>query len=80
MTQAIEMAALKRIVAKKTAIFGSYGWSRGAVEAYKKLVEPLKWDVTDVLEFNGGPTKDLLVRAEEFGERFAAALKAEPGT
>jgi hypothetical protein len=45
------------------------------VEAYKKLVEPLKWDVTDVLEFNGGPTKDLLVLAEQFGARFAAAVK-----
>ncbi len=73
--QAIEMAALKRIVAKKTAIFGSYGWSRGAVEAFKKLVEPLKWDVTDVLEFNGGPTRDLLVLAEQFGARFAEAVK-----
>ena len=76
--QVIDMAALKRIVGKRTAIFGSYGWSRGAVETFKRLVEPLKWDVTDVLEFNGGPTKDLLARAGEFGERFAAAVKAEP--
>ena len=45
------------------------------MEAYKKLVEPLKWDVTDVLEFNGGPTKDLLVLAEQFGARFAAVVK-----
>jgi anaerobic nitric oxide reductase flavorubredoxin len=76
--QVIDMAALKRIVSKRTAIFGSYGWSRGAVETFKRMVEPLKWDVTDVLEFNGGPTKDLLARAGEFGERFAAAVKAEP--
>jgi anaerobic nitric oxide reductase flavorubredoxin len=73
--QVIDMAALKRIVGKRAAIFGSYGWSRGAVESFKKAVEPLKWDVTDVLEFQGGPTKDLLARAEQFGERFAAVVK-----
>lgn len=76
--QVIDMAALKRIVRKRTAIFGSYGWSRGAVETFRRMVEPLQWDVTDVLEFNGGPTKDLLERAGEFGGRFAAAVKAAP--
>jgi flavorubredoxin len=63
-------------VNKRTAIFGSYGWSRGAVETYRKMVEPLKWEVTDVLEFNGGASKDVLARAEEFGARVAAAVKA----
>jgi flavorubredoxin len=74
-TQALEMAALKRVVNKKTAIFGSYGWSKGGMAAYQKLVEPLKWQVTDVLEFQGSPTADLLKKGEELGERFAAAVK-----
>jgi len=73
--QALDMAVLKRVVNKKTAIFGSYGWSKGGMAAFQKLVEPLKWDVTDILEFRGGPTADLLKKGEEFGERFAAAVK-----
>jgi anaerobic nitric oxide reductase flavorubredoxin len=74
-SQAIDMAVLKRVMRKKAAIFGSYGWSKGAVASFQKMVEPLKWDVTDVLEFRGGTSDGLLRKAEEFGERFAASLK-----
>ena len=73
--QAIDMAGLKRVTNKKAAVFGSYGWSKGGMAAFQKLVEPLKWDVTDVLEFRGSPTAELLKKGEEFGERFAAAVK-----
>jgi flavorubredoxin len=73
--QAIDMAGLKRVINKKAAVFGSYGWSKGGMSAFQKLVEPLQWDVTDVLEFRGSPTAELLKRGEEFGERFAAAVK-----
>jgi len=73
--QALDMAVLKRVVNKKAAIFGSYGWSKGGMAAFQKIVEPLKWDVTDILEFRGGPTAELLKKGEEFGERFAAAVK-----
>lgn len=73
--QAIDMAGLKRVVNKKAAIFGSYGWSKGGMAAFQKLVEPLKWQVTDVLEFRGSPTAEQLKQGEELGERFAAAVK-----
>jgi flavorubredoxin len=73
--QAIDMAGRKRVVNKKAAIFGSYGWSKGGMAAFQKMVEPLKWQVTDVLEFRGSPTADLLKQGEELGERFAAAVK-----
>lgn len=73
--QAIDMAALKRIINKKAAIFGSYGWSKGGMAAFKKLVEPLKWDVTEIFEFRGSPTAEQLRQGEELGERFAAAVK-----
>jgi anaerobic nitric oxide reductase flavorubredoxin len=72
---ALDMAALKHVVNKKAAIFGSYGWSKGGMAAFKKIVEPLHWDVTDVLEFRGSPTDELLAKGEELGERFAAAVK-----
>ena len=73
--QVIDMAGLKRIINKKAAIFGSYGWSKGGMAAFQKLAEPLKWQVTDMLEFRGTPTAELLKQGEEFGERFAAAVK-----
>ncbi len=73
--QALDMAVLKRVVNKKAAIFGSYGWSKGGMAAFQKIVEPLKWEVTDILEFRGGPTAELLKKGEELGERFAAAVK-----
>ena len=74
-SQAIDMAVLKRIVKKKAAIFGSYGWSKGAVASFQKMVAPLEWEGSDVMEFRGGPTDALLKKGEEFGERFAASLK-----
>jgi len=73
--QVIDMAGLKRVINKKAAIFGSYGWSKGGMAAFQKLADPLKWQVTDMLEFRGTPTADLLKQGEEFGERFAAAVK-----
>jgi len=73
--QAVEMAALKRITNKKAAIFGSYAWSKGGMAAFQKLVEPLKWDVSEVLEFRGGPDAALLKKGEEMGERFAAVVR-----
>ncbi len=42
--------------------------------AFQEKAAALKWDVTDVLEFRGGPTTELLKKGEEFGERFAASL------
>jgi anaerobic nitric oxide reductase flavorubredoxin len=75
-SQAIDMAVLKRVMNKKAAIFGSYGWSKGAVSTFQKMVEPLKWEVTEVFEFRGGTTSELLKKGEEFGERFAASLKS----
>ncbi len=73
--QVIDMAGLKRIVNKKAAIFGSYGWSKGGMAAFQKLADPLKWEVTEILEFRGSPDAALLRKGEELGERFAAAVK-----
>jgi anaerobic nitric oxide reductase flavorubredoxin len=72
--QLIDMAALKRIVNKKAAVFGSFGWSRGGMAAFQEKAAALKWEVADVLEFRGGPTAELLKKGEEFGERFASSL------
>lgn len=71
MTQVLEMAAHKRILGKKTARFGSYGWSGGAQREYEAIVQPLKWEVMEPFEFVGAPTKEDLRHGFEYGERFA---------
>jgi len=73
--QVLEMAALKRIMNKKAAMFGSYGWSGGALKKIKSIIEPLAWDLTETFEFPGGPTAADLEKAKEFGARFARVAK-----
>ena len=75
MSLALEEASIKRVVNKKVGYFGSYGWSGGALRQIKKLVEPIKWDIVDTLEFAGGPTDEELQKAFEFGARFARGVK-----
>jgi len=75
--QVLEMAALKRVLNKKVAMFGSYGWSGGALKHLKKIIEPVKWELVDSLEFVGKPTDEDLKKGEEFGARFAEVIKAQ---
>ena len=72
--QVLEMAALKRVLNKKVAMFGSYGWSGGALRHLKKIVEPVKWELVDSFEFVGKPTEEDLKRGEGFGARFAEVI------
>lgn len=73
---ALRHAALKRVLNKKAAMFGSYGWSGGALRNIREIVEPLKWELSESLEFNGSPTTEDLTRAEAFGRAFGEAIKA----
>ena len=52
-------------------MFGSFGWSGGALRAIKNIIEPLKWDLADIFEFQGGPTLKDLKKGHEFGVEFA---------
>jgi flavorubredoxin len=73
----VQMAVRKGIKRKKTAMFGSYGWSGGALKDLVKIVEPAQWEMVDTLEFAGGPTKDLLEKAERFGAVFAENISSK---
>jgi anaerobic nitric oxide reductase flavorubredoxin len=73
--QALDIAAHKRIRNKTVARFGSYGWSGGAQRAFERIIEPLKWELVDTLEFIGGPTEEDLKQGEEFGARFAKLVQ-----
>jgi flavorubredoxin len=75
MAQKLEDIALKRVMKKKAAYFGSYGWSGGALKQVKSIIEPIKWELEDALEFQGGPTDEDLRRGEQFGEAFARSVK-----
>ena len=74
MQSALEEVAIKRVMNKKTAIFGSYGWSGGGEKTIRSIVEPLKWDVVDTFSFRGGPSDEDLAKALEFGAAFARSL------
>lgn len=75
MAEVLSMAGHKRIHNKMAAYFGSYGWSGGARRNVQKLIEPLKWELTDSLEFIGTPRPGDLEKARQFGIRFAERLK-----
>jgi anaerobic nitric oxide reductase flavorubredoxin len=76
MVDVLNMAGLKRVMGKRAAMFGSYGWSGGALKNLQRIIEPLKWELSDSLEFVGCPGKVDLERGEELGKRFAAELKS----
>lgn len=76
-SQALASALHKKVMNRKAAYFGSFGWSGGAQRDLKEMLEPLKWEWLDAFEFSGAPTKDTLREGEAFGERFARALLGE---
>ena len=66
--------AEKRVMNKKAAYFGSYGWSGGAKREAMALTEKLKWEWVDTMEVQGAPTREDLHNAQDFGEKFARSL------
>lgn len=75
MAHLLDVAARKRVLNRKAAYFGSYGWSGGARREFERLAESMRWEVLDTFEFHGGPTLEDLRKGEEFGFRFAEALR-----
>jgi flavorubredoxin len=77
--QVLEHASHKKIRNKLTARFGSYGWSGGAQRRFLKIIEPLKWELVDTLEFVGGASEKELAEGKAFGARFAQAVREAAG-
>jgi len=75
MKHILHEAGIKRITGKKALFFGSYGWSGGALKDAKGIIEPLKWELTDSLEFQGAATREELNKGKEMGAQFAQSLK-----
>ncbi len=76
MAEVLAMAVSKRVLGRKAAYFGSYGWSGGALKEVKRIVEPAKWEISETFEFIGSPKPDDLIKGREFGRRFAERIKA----
>lgn len=74
MVDALNMAGVKRIQNKKAAIFGSFGWSRGAQRGFDARCESLKWELVDQFEFCGAPSKENIQEGFDFGVKFAKAI------
>jgi len=76
MVDMLHMAEHKRIFNRQAAYFGSFGWSGGARRDFATLCEALRWNATEVWEFKGAPTPELLREGVAFGARFAQAVLA----
>jgi flavorubredoxin len=80
--QVLQTADHKKVRNKKTARFGSYGWSGGAQREFERMVEALQWELVETLEWTGQPTGEQLRQGEELGARFARVVQqtgSEPG-
>jgi len=75
MAEVLHMCAMKRVRNKICGMFGSHGWSGGAVKHARSIVEPLKWDFADALDFTGAPSKEDMMRGVRYGQEFAARVK-----
>jgi flavorubredoxin len=76
MAEVLNMAVSKRILNRKAAYFGSYGWSGGALKEVKRIIEPAKWELGETFEFTGSPKPVDLAKGHEFGRRFAERVKS----
>lgn len=73
-SEVLNMCAEKRIHKRDLAFFGSYGWSGGALRKLQNLIDPVKWELKESFEFNGGPTEDDIKKGIEFGRQFGEML------
>lgn len=75
MKHVLEVAHLKHVPNRTTAIFGSHAWLGGAQAEFAKLVEEAKWTQTGSLEFFGAPSAEELAQGRQFGAEFARKVK-----
>lgn len=77
MLRVLEMAHLKHISGRTTAIFGSHAWLGGCQRDFEQLTSEYKWNFAGNFEFFGAPTLDELAQGRKFGTEFAAEVKNE---
>jgi len=76
MKHVLEVAHLKHVANRTTAIFGSHAWLGGAQLEFTRMVDEYKWTNTNCLEFFGAPSSAELMQGRQFGVEFAREVKA----
>jgi flavorubredoxin len=62
---------------RRLGIFGSYGWSGGAVKEIQEFASQGNWTVVDpIVQVKGAPTEDILDQCALLGKNLAEAIKS----
>ncbi len=70
--QFLRLAQRKRLKNRIVGLFGSFGWSGGAVKGMRAIIEELKWELIEpVVEFQGRPTEVELEQGAALGRAVA---------
>jgi len=75
---AIMMTEIIRAIkprAKLVALFGSYGWGRGAVKMMMERLQQSGFEILETLEVRGKPKREDLEKAVSFGKHLAQIIK-----
>jgi flavorubredoxin len=78
MQNLVNLFSHKKMKDRLVGIFGSCGWSGGAVKELRSVADENRWTVIDpVIETMGAPFDESLAACAELGRNMAAALKTE---
>ncbi len=65
------------IKSRVSGLFGSYGWSGGAVKELREFVTTMKWELVEpVVESKGAATEDIINDCILLGKKVASKLKS----
>ena len=75
MKNVTDLLAAKMLKNRSLGIFGSYGWSGGAVKALRAFAEVVKWDLVEPqVEALRAPSDDILAQCKQLGRNMAQRL------
>jgi flavorubredoxin len=76
--QAIAITEIIRAIKPRTklvALFGSYGWGRGAVKMMTERLQQSGFEIMETLEVRGPPRKEDLEKAKNLGKHVAQRIR-----
>ncbi len=76
MANVLDMFGRKHVQHRKVLRVGSFGWSGGAQKEYDQLVEKLKWEHLEPVEWQGAPDPEHIDRIREQGRELARQVRA----
>lgn len=75
MAYALDILARKHVFSRKAFRFGSFGWVGGAKKECDAMMEELKWDCMESVEWAGRADSSVLARLEEQGRQIARTAR-----